>query len=338
MIIQCTSRNQQTSQRTSVEFHQVLVVTARAYMKCINYTRSTVPKIRRTNDQPENRFFYAHLRLHVLLLSYSLFMSFYTTLLFSVDPDRSNEMPSSHLGRLDYASLSQQTLMELLIEHIEEKAKIRQEDGSDIDNWDGIDCNEDGNVTLIDWFRLDLHGKIDLQWVPSTVIDFSVSSNWLKGSADISHLPTELESLFLDENSFSGTLDLTALPDCLERLNAFENKFSGSICLTCLPSNLGFLKLSKNSFSGTLDLTSLPDTLAHLDLSKNEFHGCVDFSSLPDSLSVLYLSGNALLEGFIEDKRSYLTKNTRITRVPVAWVFLWRTCISRHITEYDRFT
>ena len=221
------------------------------------------------------------------------------------------------LGRIDKAFLSQQTLMELLIEHIENKDKITTEDGSDIQSWNGIEYNEDGDVTRIDWFCVGLHGEIDLQWLPSTITYFRISENSLKGSVDLSHLPTKVEDVLLEGNLFDGTLDLSALPEPLDCFRASRNQFSGSLCLASLPPKLAVLTLAHNGFSGTIDLTKLPDTLRHLHLNSNNFEGYADFSVLPEALSLLDLSDNALLEGCLRDNVVVVARNTKITRMSV---------------------
>ena len=242
-------------------------------------------------------------------------MAFSTILLFGVDPDRSDHVPSTYLGRVDIDSLPQQTLMELLVEHIEDKGKITLADDSDIQSWRGMQYNEDGDLIKVTWFCFDLHGQIDFQWLPSTITYFRISVNSLKGSADLSHLPASLEEFLLRDNLFDGTLDLTALPESLMCLNASSNQFSGSVCLTSLPPSLISLLLSDNNFSGRLDLKSLPDTLERLHLNSNKFEGYVDFGALPASLSHFDLSDNALLEGRLEKKAFFWTENTKITRV-----------------------
>ena len=224
----------------------------------------------------------------------SVAMPFLTSVLFFIDADQSDQTPSSHLGRLDYASLSQEILMELLIEHIEKKEKITTEDDTDIESWNGITCNEHGDVMRVNWGFLNIRGKIDLQWLPSTIKYFQISGNSFKGSADFSRLPTKLESVELGGNSLDGAIDLTALPESLVTLTAQYNNFSGS-----------------------LELTSLPDALKHLYLNNNKFEGYVNFGALPDSLCALNLSGNALLEGRLEENEFIWTENTRIIRVPL---------------------
>ncbi|KNH07554.1 hypothetical protein XU18_1775 [Perkinsela sp. CCAP 1560/4] len=68
-------------------------------------------------------------------------------LLDTVDPS---------LGRLDYAPLSQQALMEMFIEEVTNKQLIFEE-------WEGVTI-EDGEVAEIDWYKFDIGGSLQLEW------------------------------------------------------------------------------------------------------------------------------------------------------------------------------
>ena len=77
---------------------------------------------------------------------------------------------SSHLGRLDYASLSTQALMEIFIEGIENREVIcgSTEEPDDIDQWVGVEYVEEQpaddaeKLIHIEWGEIDLVGTIDL--------------------------------------------------------------------------------------------------------------------------------------------------------------------------------
>ena len=58
-----------------------------------------------------------------------------------------------NLGRLDYASLSQQALMEVVVENLNCKDIFCDKEGHflDITEWDGVEINENGGVTEIVW-------------------------------------------------------------------------------------------------------------------------------------------------------------------------------------------
>ncbi|KNH05225.1 hypothetical protein XU18_3709 [Perkinsela sp. CCAP 1560/4] len=76
----------------------------------------------------------------------------------------------SSLGRVDYASLSQQALMEMVIEGITNKDRIcgYVDEQKDIEEWKGVEI-EDGKVVEIDWRQFKLEGSLHLAWLPPSV-------------------------------------------------------------------------------------------------------------------------------------------------------------------------
>ena len=220
------------------------------------------------------------------------------------------------LGRLDYASLSQQALMEMVIEGITNKEKIcgDADEPKDIEEWKGVKI-EDGEVVAIYWVSCALKGPIHLEWLPSSVKELSVSENSLAGTldwalptsmkeldltankftgpVDLERLPERMESVDVSYNKFDGSLKLWSLPDTLTEFHAFDNKFSGSVDLTRLPVGLVLLDVEINSLSGSVVLTELPNCLEELTLSNNEFTGCLDLTRLPSSISSLQLHNNS---------------------------------------------
>ncbi|KNH06428.1 hypothetical protein XU18_2710 [Perkinsela sp. CCAP 1560/4] len=70
----------------------------------------------------------------------------------------------SSLGRLDYASLPQQELMEMVIEGIANKEAICGDpvDPRDIEEWKGM-IVEDGEVLEIKWDERDFKGSLYLE-------------------------------------------------------------------------------------------------------------------------------------------------------------------------------
>ena len=100
-------------------------------------------------------------------------MTFELLFLDAVDPS---------LGRLDYASLSQQALMEMVIEGITNKEKIcgDADEPKDIEEWKGVKI-EDGEVVKIEWVYCWLMGPLCVEWLPSSVKELSVSENSLAG-------------------------------------------------------------------------------------------------------------------------------------------------------------
>jgi len=210
---------------------------------------------------------------------------------------------TSPLGRLDYASLSQQALMELLIGGITNKDKIYgQEDVPELTGWGGVFLNENGEVHEIGWNILMLQGSIELKWVPSTVQKLLAYVNDLCGSVDLRGLPEGMKVLSLAQNQLTGELSLEHLPSTFETLALPTNSLSGSLNLKSLPKSLKWLFLDRNNFSGTIDMSKLPDRLEEINLNNNPISGETDFSHLPKSLRKLDISntdltGEVLVDG-----------------------------------------
>uniref|UniRef100_A0A7S4UM28 Leucine-rich repeat protein n=1 Tax=Paramoeba aestuarina TaxID=180227 RepID=A0A7S4UM28_9EUKA len=232
-----------------------------------------------------------------------------------------NADPES-LGRLEYTMMSQQSLMELLIDGFESKSVAcgRAKTTRDLSEGKGVTLTESGDVDSIVWNECQLSGKIDLQWLPPTVTEFrmrnnrikgtvscemlpeslvffTVNSNKLIGSLDLTRLPKTLQQLYAASNRLSGSLNLENLPITLVGLALWGNNFSGSVCLTKLPQTLISLSMDQNKLSGTIDLTKLPSGIQSVYLSKNEFAGETDFRFLPDSLRRLEIEFCTELSG-----------------------------------------
>ena len=228
---------------------------------------------------------------------------------------------SSDLGRLDYASLSRQALMEIFIEGIENREIIcgSAEEPEDIEQWRGFAYSEEQPSDTVEkhfiirWVYLGLVGTIDLQWLPSTVQSLEIKYNKLTGSLnltalppsmqflgiatnafsgeiDLCHLPVGIKVLNLSNNQLSGSLNLEKLPQSIQALYLYTNRFTGSVCLQHLPPQLGNLAVSRNELSGAVDLTRLPVAMTVLWLEQNNLEGKTDFSHLPDALEQLDVS------------------------------------------------
>ncbi|KNH04620.1 hypothetical protein XU18_4188 [Perkinsela sp. CCAP 1560/4] len=133
----------------------------------------------------------------------------------------------SSLGRVDYNSLPQQALMEMVIDGITNKVKICGDidEPRDIEEWKRVEI-EDGEVTEIDWYQFDIEGSLHLEWLPSSVRKFEATSNRLTGTLDLASLPTSMEWLDLAHNAFTGSIGLEALPERMEYLNVSNNELS----------------------------------------------------------------------------------------------------------------
>ena len=206
------------------------------------------------------------------------------------------------LGRVDYHSLSDQTMMELFIENLigDSKRLFESEEGMyrDVCLWDGVTCNDEGRVVAYTEPYYYLYGTASFSFLPRSIRCFNSKNISFQGTIDTDTLPECLEAFTVSKNKLSGTIDFTSLPESLIDILLDRNAFNGSCNFTSLPQKLRSLLLEKNRFSGSVSLTKLPDSLERFDLSSNAFCGTVDFSKLPKNLHVLRISENAFEGAF----------------------------------------
>ena len=225
------------------------------------------------------------------------------------------------LGRLDYDSLSDQALMEMLIEGLDDEVKENYQDANggylDVCEWTAVECTDD-RVTSIDisWGRMNekqfpfefipaltqdfeifssnMHGTLDTGVLPSGLVRIQVSINNLHGELNFGAFPRKLERIHIDRNSFGGSCMLSDLPDALTIFSARENKLSGGVLLSDLPAAMEVLILSQNALSGDILLNDLPMGMKELNLSQNNLSGGVQINDLPAAMRSLDLSYNKL--------------------------------------------
>ena len=238
--------------------------------------------------------------------------------LLSIDPA---------LGRLDYYSLSDQALMETLIEDMNEDIKKELQDANgnylDVCDWDAQTsaahiCCEDDRVIGIDIRCVDfddnqfpfdclpsqvwdfvvescsIHGTLDTAYLPQTLQHLNVSINYLDGTINFKRLPRSLETLDISKNDFSGSLALSDLPRTLKECGANRNRFCGYISLNDLPPALDYLYVDENSLTGSIHINKLPERIRFIDLNRNSFSGDFRLLTFPKSLSHVNISKNPL--------------------------------------------
>ena len=231
---------------------------------------------------------------------------------------------------LDYISISDQDMMELVIADLSEESKrlFQNSKGgyryacdwtteSDENEYCEISCDEAGRVTgfvhkvragmynlralplRIRVFRI-LHGIETIEWrgiAPKQNVNVT-------GTLDTSALPLTLQVFDISENAFEGQVDFEWLPQGLNDFMISRNNFLGSCNLKSLPKALLRCFLERNAFTGSISLDSLPLGLTHLRLHENNFQGTLNFNNLPDSLRHLNVGGNGFTGSFLLDKRS----------------------------------
>ena len=218
----------------------------------------------------------------------------------------------SALFRVDNSTLADQTLMEILIGDLPESVRRRFTDSNgdylDACKWEGVQCDDDQNVTKIDFHLVSLGGSISFDHLPPHLKDLNIDAlfnhdqKWemvLYGTLDAAALPRTMISLSVISNNFSSTIDFVRFPPTMTDLRLALNEFSGTVQLTALPASLAVLRLDSNNFEGTLDFSALPPDLSYCSLESNHFTGTVDLTSLPEKLADLDLKGNQL-EGTVD--------------------------------------
>ncbi|KNH05842.1 leucine-rich repeat, partial [Perkinsela sp. CCAP 1560/4] len=192
------------------------------------------------------------------------------------------------IGKFDRSMLCQQDLMELFIFGLNKPEKIcgSRADPADVCEWEGITCNDDGEVEEFEWICKNRHGTgiVGFESLPCSMKTLRMFWNALSGTIRLADLPEKMEELSLSCNQLTGSLDLDGLPATVRELGLGNNKFTGEVSFEKLPKCLKQLRLSQNQLSGTICLTCLPPALEVMCLYMNNFEGSLDFARLPKSI------------------------------------------------------
>ena len=227
------------------------------------------------------------------------------------------------LGRLDYDSLSDQTLMEMLVAHIgqAETFDIKDANGNfkDACEWGPVECKDDRVTSVnlcgraferekqfpfefippsVEYLNLEecnLYGTLDTSLLPQSMSDaFSLTINELYGPLDLQGFPRKLKYLYLEENKFSGSCILANLPPALLEFTFESNEFSAEIQIDDLPPALVKASVENNKLTGPIVITKLPQELEVLFLAKNSFSGEFQLFAFPPRLRVLDISSTKM--------------------------------------------
>ena len=228
------------------------------------------------------------------------------------------------LGRLDYASLSDQALMEMLVDGMAEKDKNSFQDANgnytDISTWPLVRLRNDHVVQMGFWtrnigdrqfpfelipplvehcalYQTSVNGTLDTKVLPRTLLRFDVTENKLHGELNFPAFPRGLKEIIICYNQFSGSCALHDLPDELVRFDAMSNNFGGEVALNDLPSTLERLFLKRNNLSGQIAIDRLPAPMQFLDLGENKFYGDFRMMVFPPDLRCVSLDDNHELSG-----------------------------------------
>ena len=216
-------------------------------------------------------------------------------------------------GRVNYELLDEQTLMELLVQDVNEIQELQTDDGEflQLSLWPGIVLDEESHVREIEYskhisfemffdgsnyrdYTIGPNGSMGFQWIPRHVIVLKILLLDLEGTIETDMLPPVLIKMDLSCNKFSGTFRMSGLPRTLQYLRLDTNCFVGSVDLSSMPPSLRICHIADNRFEGQLDFRNLPSNLDTFFAHGNHFSGSIDFQYLPDTLQNLNLVGNEI--------------------------------------------
>ena len=204
------------------------------------------------------------------------------------------------LGRFNKLCISQQSLMEMFVQDIDDVSIAKDADGSfiDIEKWSIVKLDAKGDVVTInmDIEDIDMGGLFD-----SDDYDRSITTSCFieGGTIDFQYVPPTVKTINIEDMDMEGSLETSCLPSCLETLNVYSNKFKGSFDIASLPKDVISIIISANALSGSLSMVCLPPKITTLNAWGNKFSGAVNLIALPPNLEILNLSENKL-EGLLE--------------------------------------
>ena len=175
------------------------------------------------------------------------------------------------LGRVDYSLLSDQVLMELLIDGFDDETKKMYQDDHGmylvVCEWRGIRCDQDERVVEVWIDSTNVVGSLELCYAPPKMQEVYIRSGYkskLTGSVDFTCLPEGMKELYLHNNQLTGEVNLTQLPDGMKVLNLQNNQLSGSLVLKRLPPSLRLINVRGNSFNAAAVIDSEARTDVYL--------------------------------------------------------------------------
>ena len=184
-------------------------------------------------------------------------------MIYSSFANAADNIPSSRLGKIRGVHLPTEYELEKLIRGVQNPHSSWSANTPACE-WHEVTCNEEGDVTRIEWSGLGLRGTLDWKHIPKTAKYVDVMNNEIEGTLELSALPRELEKFWAGENKLSGSLQFCDLPPTLEILNLSENYFTGHADLSCLPSELRGMNISGNKgLRGTVHTSNLSETLTY---------------------------------------------------------------------------
>ena len=222
------------------------------------------------------------------------------------------------LGRLDYDSLSDQALLEMLVERMQPGHKMHVKDirsnYMDVCEWEYVNCKDD-RVVCFGVVNANFDGvQFPFDFIPPLATILRLSWCNAFGTIDTSLLLLKLTTLDVSFNKLYGSLNFKSLPRTLQRIGINDNALTGSVFLSDLPDSLFEFLATCNNFSGSLSLENVPAAMEELDLSDNSLKGSVTIDSVMPSMREILLYGN------------YFTGDVRVLVISPNFTFLSIIC------------
>ena len=209
------------------------------------------------------------------------------------------------LARVDTSSLSDQTMMELFVSEMtdESQREFKDADGNflDVCSWIGVDCDDECNVTEVNFSNERLQGHVLTQFTPRKTLELNLYNGVAKktGTLDAASLSETLIRLCIERQDFSGEVDFSSLPRAMVSLEIAESNFSGQANLDDLPPRMELFEIQGHRFHGKIHFAKLPRTLQVIDNSRNALSGALAPEDLPEALTKLCAS-ECKLEGTVD--------------------------------------
>ena len=139
------------------------------------------------------------------------------------------------IGKFDRLTASQQILMELFIFGLKKPEKIcgSRDNLADVCEWEGVNCNADGEVEEFEWVRKQQHGTVGFEFLPCSMKTVRMYANALSGTIELPDLPGKMEIVSFTCNKLTGSLDLDRLPSNVQTLDLSINAKSREHAHTC---------------------------------------------------------------------------------------------------------
>ena len=103
-----------------------------------------------------------------------------------------NACEEEYLSRLDPALLSQQSLMEMLFDGLEDKDHLNDENGNftECEDWEAVECDEKNNIIALNAgdFTVEVKGTVNFHFLPSTVRTVYFDDQRINGTVDTESL------------------------------------------------------------------------------------------------------------------------------------------------------